>query len=862
MIQAVGPTTSPIPAVEASVARIAVRRRRIQLTASLIRCLALFLAILFPLAILAQLPWSRFVAWRTSMGVVMWGGLVLLAWAIIGPALRRRPVAQTARDIEKSFPAFEERLSTALAPVPAGPIAPSASLRAHVARQAQSCLDTLSATGLAPTHSLRSWTVILLAVGISWAAFCSIPNVRRPVAVGIYRLLRPWQSRLPDFLADLTASPGNIAILEGDPLAITANTSADDVRLIVQPDAAPRSRLLMQRLWNARWQIALADVRESFRYRVTTDREETPWFRVEVTPRPTIQSLAIHYDYPAYTEMPPRNVIGLDAAIEALAGSRVTLRIHTSEPLDLGRSRLIVGTQSQAFTALASENDYQTTLTVEHDTSFSIDLVNQRGVHSQQQSPRHITARPDQIPSIVVQSPDNEITARPDDVIPIQFLASDDFGVTRIEAILQMDGNSLPRLSIPFDHSNLKHVAAPEFPLALSDVLTSARSDGRRELQCQLRVTDNRSPNPQSALSSSRVIRIDPQQARSYQGRLDQALARSLTDIIANAIKELDLIKPRLLQSKTRDGSEPLGEWQRHELHTAAHDLPLITTRLARSAAQPTDKTFVPVTEALTEIANGPLRTAAEQSVRADLNPDDWQQRNDAITQSTGAVNTAREALQKLLDSNEIEQRRGQAEAVRDFDAAQTLQRASLDAIRRNVLPRATELQFRALRRLSQAMEESAAARNQESRRLAEQLQNIERALQELAGKSQRPDQIDQLGQQMKDLADASARAVDTLQRAATAMNLASASPGSASGGAQRQTSSPTESPAPGAPVRNSSSGPLPASIRDLGITPDQWLRLSPEAQREVLATSQQQGPISYRPLIQDYYVKVSQMKK
>jgi hypothetical protein len=790
----------------------------------------------------------------------MWGTLVCLAWTIVGPAFRRRPLAQVARNIERIFHAFDERLSTALARDPTGPLAPSASLRTHVARQAQSYLDTLSAKDLASAKSLGASLVVLLALAMSWAAISSVPILRRPVTVGLYRLLQPWKSHLPDSLADLTASPGNIAILEGDPLTITANTSADHASFIVQPDAAPRTIMLMQYISQGRWQVELPDVRESFRYRVATDRDETLWFRVDVMPRPIIQSLTVHYDYPPYTSLPSRSVAGLDASIDALVGSRVTLRLHSSESLNLHGSRLLIGSQSsQPFTALDSENDYQTSLTVERDTTFSADLVNKSAVHSRPQPPRPITARPDQIPSIVIQAPDDEITARPDDVIPLQFLASDDFGVTDIEGMPQLDGKVLSPFPIPFDHSDGKHVAGPEFPLALSDVVASTRSDMPHELRYQLRVMDNRSPDPQSAVSSGRIIRIDPQQARSYQGRFDQILARSLTDVIANTIKELDQAKPRLLQSKTRDGSEPLGEWQRHELHTAAHDLPLTATHLARSAAQPTDKIFVPITEALTDIADGPLRTAAEQAVRADLNPDDWQRRNDAISQSTSAINAAREALQKLLDSNQIEQRRGQAEASRDFDAAQKLQRASLDAIRRNDLSRADALQSQALRRLRQAMEESAASRNQESQRLTDQLQNLERSLQELAGKST---QSDQFRQQLKDLTDASARAADALQRAAAAMNLALASPGSSTPDAQRQSSSPTESPAPGAPSRSASSGPLPATIRDLGITPDQWLRLSPEAQGDVLATSQQQGPLSYRPLIQDYYVKVSQMKK
>ena len=768
--------------------------------------------------------------------------------------------------------------------------------------------------------------MILCVILLAWAVMLLSPVSRRPLSIGLVRLAQPWQSRLPDSLADLTAQPGNVNLLEGDTLSIDATTPAQRATLVVQPDAAPRSMQLLRPTSPAHWNGSIADVRESFRYRILTDRDDTPWFRATVTRRPAIQSLTVHYAFPAYTGLPAKSVTSLEAFIDGLAGTTVTLSVHTSEPIHLQSSRLIVATdavpQSIPFTHSESDNEYQTTFTLDHDATYSLDLINAAGVHSRSQPPRRIIARPDRIPTIVIQSPDPQITARPDDTIPIQFIAADDFGVTKIEAQVRIDDGPSLTLSIPFDRSDSSHIAGPDFDLDLDSLLASASPETAHQIDYHLIVTDTRAPNPQSSASSSQRIAIDPAQPRSFQGQLDLTLAKTLTAVITGTIEELDRARPRLVQAKSRDASEPLGEWQRRELHQAAHDLPAIAIRLARSAAQPTDATFVPITRALSAIADGPLRAAAEQSARADLNADDWQQRNDAITQSVTGITQAREQLQKLLDSNLIEQRRGQAEAARDLDAAKNLQRTALDSLQRNDPAKAADLQARAAVRLRQAMTESPSLRDPASQRLAENLQSLIRDLS--AGRQISKEQLAQIRQQLKSFdatplgdrarkagavldrvdlpnasealknaqrilraaeelqspstsnpaldaqqaaqaqqdppsAESSSQAAAALSRAASTMNLALTAPTSNDEGPRP--AAQLSAIASGATNRGSTTGPLPASIRDLGISPEQWLRLSPAVQRDVLSTARQSGPLSYRQLIADYYLKVSQMQ-
>jgi hypothetical protein len=52
----------------------------------------------------------------------------------------------------------------------------------------------------------------------------------------------------------------------------------------------------------------------------------------------------------------------------------------------------------------------------------------------------------------------------------------------------------------------------------------------------------------------------------------------------------------------------------------------------------------------------------------------------------------------------------------------------------------------------------------------------------------------------------------------------------------------------------------LPASVRDIGITADQWAKLPPLARKDLMNAAQQSGPPSYRQMIKDYYVRIAKL--
>ena len=75
--------------------------------------------------------------------------------------------------------------------------------------------------------------------------------------------------------------------------------------------------------------LAIDNMQKGFRYQVSADGGESSWYTATVHPRPTIESLAVHYDYPAYMHLDPKVESNrADGAIDVWAGTKVTMTLR------------------------------------------------------------------------------------------------------------------------------------------------------------------------------------------------------------------------------------------------------------------------------------------------------------------------------------------------------------------------------------------------------------------------------------------------------------------------------------------------------------------------------------------------------
>ncbi|HSZ55178.1 MAG TPA: hypothetical protein VK797_05925 [Tepidisphaeraceae bacterium] len=567
--------------------------------------------------------------------------------------------------------------------------------------------------------------------------------------------------------------------------------------------------------------------------RLVAPMRQSPRGQVQTEPpaanAPELTNLPIHYDYPPYTALASHTVRSSDGVVDAVVGTRVTINVRTSRALSAAKSALLIAGLPPIPLVRSAEgqNAYAAHFTVHNDSSYAIQLTDALTPASRQEPPRPIHARPDQVPSIVLQSPEPQASVRPDDIVPIQFLAADDFGVARIDMLLRVDNHEPRVMPVPFDKADPRHVAGPAFALAVDDILTREKLASATQITYRFRVADNRDPDPQLSTSAPQILRIDENSPRSFVGQQEQQLAAGLQEILQNVVHELDRAAARVSRARTRDGTEPLGEWQGKELHQAATDLTAMDKGLARAADQAADSVFARIAADIKQSADGPLRQAAEEASRADAESDDWKQRDDALAGSLAAIASSRPSLQKLLEGQGIERLRGMSEAARDLASA-----AKLEHTGRKELAR---------KRLEQAFDQAPSLREQ----------NPSDALRQAAQAAQAAEQSQDNG--------AFEQAAGELQLAASSLarSLSVASMKSPKPQASAQVA---HTPKPIAARGTSLSGPVPAAVRDLGLSADDWARLPALAQRDLLNTAQQTPPPEYREMVRDYFVKLARM--
>lgn len=83
------------------------------------------------------------------------------------------------------------------------------------------------------------------------------------------------------------------------------------------------------------------------------------------------------------------------------------------------------------------------------NTAFAIVLADALGRPGLDTGLRRIRALPDAPPSIEVTQPGRDIRARPTDVVPLEMVASDDFGVARVELVYHKLGGPEHRVPVP-----------------------------------------------------------------------------------------------------------------------------------------------------------------------------------------------------------------------------------------------------------------------------------------------------------------------------------------------------------------------------------------------------------------------------
>jgi DNA segregation ATPase FtsK/SpoIIIE-like protein len=741
--------------------RVAQRQWYVLAAVGVLKTLIVSLIAILSTALLLGYFQNLWMPVRVLLALITWALVIGSAIRFLRPVLGRWSLSRAAMQIEQQQPGLHERLSSAveLSAETDPAFRGSPSLIAHLMRQAEGDAVAVKPELVVSTDRIVRWALLFAPVLLAWLTVALIPSTTKTAMAGLYRVLMPWTDALPALLNQVVVKPGDVTLVQGDLIDISAHVSFDsasnrEVRhatLVRKFENGQRLTDDMEMAGPRDYRIHFDDLQQTFSYMIATDQGDSSWFKAIVHPRPQISNIDVRCDYPAYSGISATVASSREGGIEALVGTRVTLTIHTELPVVAEKSQVVIdeGTPDQLVLPLkqvaAGKSDYQVQLIVNHSGEYRINLSNEFDLTNKDEQPRSIVAQPDEVPTIVINSPEPQVTVRPDDTVPVKYIAADDFAVAKIEAIVQADEQPAQTIPVTFKTKDKRTVTGPAFLLSVADVLKVKGLKAATHITYQLKVTDNRDPDPQFSFSTKQTLKINKDEYQSFQAKEERKIAQDLTRAIEKAIAELNREQQQIQVAKDADAKQTLEEYHHKNLHLATQEIPKTSRALAKAADEAMDSVFQETARTLKKIATKPIRAAAEDATQADLNFENGQDRKDAATKSIAEIIDARDQLQKLLDKQEIAKDEQKAEAARDLADAAKKQQEAADALKAEAKanqqkdPQASKQQQntaahkqeQANQKLQQALQQAEALRDPKAQETAQKLEDLIKKVEE-----------------------------------------------------------------------------------------------------------------------------------
>jgi hypothetical protein len=536
-------------------------RRRIKnvdiFTAGLVLVVG-FVSVVFVEVILDHVVGLPLLVRQLTLATGLATACVFAALRLLLPLLHRVNAIYAAKTIEDVDPSFKNSLINYL------------ELRRHRNELSKAVLSALEARAVTDLAQVEVDNVVnqqrlmcaFYALSGVISAFC------------LYAALTPkssFDSARRAFLADLVRptntqfkniKPGNAEVVAGEnvsfavyvdgvrPRRVLLHYSVDDGNFYAIREFTPG-----RHLYDA-WQFALTNVQQSMDYYLTGGDAESPHFRVDVRPAPTVTSVALDLDFPSYTKVPPRT--GIDGGnVEALEGTRVTVHAKTNMPAKI--ATLNIASDTQAPMEILSQDPTVLTgrFNVNRSGSYTVNFRTLGGQLNPNPVVYEIVAIPDRFPTAKFVQPDRPSIRVPANVsVSLMMVGSDDHGVK--DATLHVTSGNDTLVS-----KNLleKLPPQPEFKATETLDLQALKVKPGDVLNYWLTVRDNKEPSSNHFATPKQVIEIAAPVDKEDKKKLEDKQKKETEQIEQTAQAQQEQAQD---QEQTGDGSsepsEPKGQ--------------------------------------------------------------------------------------------------------------------------------------------------------------------------------------------------------------------------------------------------------------------------------------------------------------
>lgn len=509
------------PSLLASLA--ALRRRALGLTCFFALVLALAAGLGFALLwILLEALFFFSPPWRTGLGV----SALLGTGGILAFALRRHlPVLLSqhrfALFVERRYPPLQQRLISALELSGADPAAHSPALLAAASERAAALLHAADPSQILDRAPLRTYLRLLGGVA-AVALFCgalfgdSLAQAARRCAQPLTAFERPPRTLI-------TVRPGDLEIIKGEDATLQVHFAGDKprrARIVRHPttEAPPQvEELVVDRADSVAY--TFPQVQHSFRYAIAVGSDRSPEYAVRVIDPPAVKRLRLHYQYPAYSQLPDR-IEEEGGDIQGLPGTRVALEIAANKPLS--KAALVL----DDTLSIAAERDGATArvaLQIERPGAYHIALADHKGATNRDPIRYAIQVRQDQKPEVALVEPGRDSDLPESLKVLLKAEASDDFSVEQIALVYRINNGPQQRQTLPI---------SPQREVLVSHIwdLSAASLLPEDRIYYHLEALDNnRVSGPQKGQSRQYVLRF-PSLYELY-AEADQAQGEQLSSL-------------------------------------------------------------------------------------------------------------------------------------------------------------------------------------------------------------------------------------------------------------------------------------------------------------------------------------------
>jgi hypothetical protein len=372
-------------------------------------------------------------------------GIIALA-VLVTPSLlafrRRADWKSVAVEIERQNPRFGQRLITVTSRVlGAATYRGSDEILLRLVREVDDEVTAEGSRNPAAVRGVVAPSAVLILLAVSIAGLWQVPALKANQLAT--RFMLPLEDIPPVTTTQLVVLPGDHDVLQSQPLTIEVRTEQlgdSPVDLYLNEDNRNWSRVVMNPAGDNRFVFTLAAVDRDLHYYVTGGDARSPDHLIRVLRRPAVEQFTIRYEYPPYTHIAQSVVTNTDGRIEAPAGTKVSLTITATEPLQA--ALLTIGSDRSLMQHTGDAASREAAFTVKGDAPYLIDLISTRDVAGSAPSTAFIHAIPDLPPQVRLGRGGDTLHLNPRDIIPVSYEAIDDYGLKTIELRAEVNGQA------------------------------------------------------------------------------------------------------------------------------------------------------------------------------------------------------------------------------------------------------------------------------------------------------------------------------------------------------------------------------------------------------------------------------------